>query len=99
MAKLRELAQQYGCIVVFTNQVYDKPNASMPYTPLYMQQVSVGGHSVYHIPDIRIFLRKSSGSKRVARLMDSSELPAMEVVYLINEKGIDNVEEEKKEKE
>ena len=98
LADLRGLAQRYNCVVVFTNQVYDVPDAK-PFTPLYRQQISVGGHSVYHVPDVRIYLRKAKDPKRVARLMDSSELPNISVAFQIDNAGISDIKEEKKEEE
>jgi len=98
LADLRELAQRYNCIVLITNQVYDVPDAK-PFTPMYRLQVGVGGHSVYHVPDVRIYLRKAKDPKRVARIMDSSELANLSVAFQIDEFGISDIEEEDEPKE
>jgi len=98
MADLRQLAQRYDCIVLVTNQVYDKPEAK-PFTPMYRLQIGVGGHTVYHVPDVRIFLRKAKDPKRVARIMDSSELPNLSVAFQIDEYGISDIPEKEETEE
>jgi DNA repair protein RadA len=70
-------------IVCVTNQVSSKPDAFFgdPTRP-------IGGHIVGHTATFRIYLRKSKGPKRIARLIDSPHLPEGEAVFTVNEKGI-----------
>ena len=70
-------------IVCVTNQVAAKPDAFFgdPTRP-------IGGHIVGHTATFRIYLRKSKGPKRIARLIDSPHLPEGEAVFTVNEKGI-----------
>lgn len=70
-------------VVVVTNQVSAKPDAFFgdPTRP-------IGGHIVGHTATFRIYLRKSKGGKRIARLIDSPHLPEGEAVFSITEKGI-----------
>jgi len=70
-------------VVCVTNQVSAKPDAFFgdPTRP-------IGGHIVGHTATFRIYLRKSKGSKRIARLIDSPHLPEGEAVFTISEKGI-----------
>jgi DNA repair protein RadA len=70
-------------IVIVTNQVSAKPDAFFgdPTRP-------IGGHIVGHTATFRIYLRKSKGTKRIARLIDSPHLPEGEAVFTVEQKGI-----------
>jgi len=70
-------------VVCVTNQVSAKPDAFFgdPTRP-------IGGHIVGHTATFRIYLRKSKGPKRIARLIDSPHLPEGEAVFSISEGGI-----------
>ncbi|MBN1280384.1 MAG: DNA repair and recombination protein RadA [Candidatus Thermoplasmatota archaeon] len=70
-------------VVVVTNQVAAKPDAFFgdPTRP-------IGGHIVGHTATFRIYLRKSKGGKRIARLIDSPHLPEGEAVFSVSEVGI-----------
>jgi len=71
--------------VCVTNQVSSKPDAFFgdPTRP-------IGGHIVGHTATFRIYLRKSKGPKRIARLIDSPHLPEGEAVFTVKEEGIRN---------
>ena len=70
-------------VVCVTNQVSSKPDAFFgdPTRP-------IGGHIVGHTATFRIYLRKSKGPKRIARLIDSPHLPEGEAVFTIGQDGI-----------
>ena len=70
-------------VVCVTNQVAAKPDAFFgdPTRP-------IGGHIVGHTATFRVYLRKSKGPKRIARLIDSPHLPEGEAVFSITEKGV-----------
>jgi DNA repair protein RadA len=70
-------------VVCVTNQVSSKPDAFFgdPTRP-------IGGHIVGHTATFRIYLRKSKGPKRIARLIDSPYLPEGEAVFTVSEQGI-----------
>lgn len=70
-------------VVCVTNQVAAKPDAFFgdPTRP-------IGGHIVGHTATFRIYLRKSKGPKRIARLIDSPHLPEGEAVFTVSERGI-----------
>jgi DNA repair protein RadA len=70
-------------VVCVTNQVSSKPDAFFgdPTRP-------IGGHIVGHTATFRIYLRKSKGPKRIARLIDSPYLPEGEAVFTVTEAGI-----------
>ena len=44
----------------------------------------IDGHSA----TFRVYLRKSKGGKRIARLIDSPNLPEAEAVFTVSEEGI-----------
>jgi RecA/RadA recombinase len=96
LRQLKRIAKKENCIVVYTNQVYDEPVAN-PFLPDWASQMPCGGHSVAHVGDYRIFLRKGSGNIRIARLVDNSEIPPAERIFQINEKGIDDLPQEQQE--
>jgi DNA repair protein RadA len=70
-------------VVVVTNQVAAKPDAFFgdPTRP-------IGGHIVGHTATFRLYLRKSKGGKRIARLIDSPHLPEGEAIFSVSEIGI-----------
>jgi DNA repair protein RadA len=70
-------------VICVTNQVAAKPDAFFgdPTRP-------IGGHIVGHTATFRLYLRKSKGPKRIARLIDSPHLPEGEAVFSITEKGV-----------
>lgn len=73
----------FNGVVCVTNQVSSKPDAFFgdPTRP-------IGGHIVGHTATFRVYLRKSKGPKRIARLIDSPHLPEGEAVFTISEKGL-----------
>lgn len=69
--------------IVVTNQVQAKPDAFFgdPTRP-------IGGHIVGHTATFRIYLRKSKGEKRIARLVDSPNLPEGEAIFSVTTEGL-----------
>ena len=62
---LQRIADTYNCVVYITNQVMAKPDV------LFGDPTeAVGGHVLYHAATFRIYLRKSKGDKRIAKLVD-----------------------------
>lgn len=86
--QLTRLAEIYDLSVIITNQVMARPD--MFYGD---PTVAVGGHTLYHVPGIRVQLKKSRGNKRIARIVDAPHLPEGEVVFAITEEGIRDAEE------
>lgn len=83
MHDLQRFADVNNAVVCVTNQVMANPatffgDATKP----------IGGHIVGHTATFRIYLRKSKGNKRIARLIDSPDLPEGEAVLIVNEDGI-----------
>jgi DNA repair protein RadA len=79
--------QQFGdinnAIIAVTNQVAAKPDAFFG-DPTR----AIGGHIVGHKSTFRLYLRKSKGNRRIARLIDSPNLPEGEAVISVSEEGI-----------
>ena len=83
MHDLLNFATLNNAAIVVTNQVAAKPDAFFgdPTRP-------IGGHIVGHASTFRIYLRKGKSGKRVARLVDSPNLPEGEAVFMITEDGV-----------
>lgn len=83
MHDLMRFATENNAAVVVTNQVAAKPDAFFgdPTRP-------IGGHIVGHTATFRIYLRKSKASKRIARLIDSPNMPEGEAIFTVTEDGI-----------
>jgi RecA/RadA recombinase len=85
-------AQRHHAILVYTNQVYDRPVDTQ-----FMradEKLGVrGGRSLEHIGHFRIMLRKARGAIRVARSVDTVGQPLREVPFMLSEKGIEDIPE------
>lgn len=84
--KLGQLAEGYNLAVFVTNQVYDDECVFFgdPTRP-------TGGHIVAHCSQKILYLRKSKGDKRVARLVKSPYLPDGEAMFEITASGIEDI--------
>lgn len=80
---LLKLAEVSNVAVIVTNQVHSQPDMFFgdPTMP-------TGGHILAHVSHTRIYLRKSKGERRIARIVDSPLLPESETVFAITEDGI-----------
>ena len=80
---LKKLADVNNALVLVTNQVHSKPDAMWgdPTKP-------IGGHILAHASTFRLYLRKAKGGRRIARLVDSPNLPDGECVYQVTEEGL-----------
>lgn len=87
--QLLRLAEAYNIAIVVTNQVMMRPDVFFgdPTVP-------IGGHVLAHVPGVRVYLRKSRGNKRIARVVDAPHLPEGEAVFAITDEGIRDVEEQ-----
>jgi len=88
---LKDYARKNKTAIIVTNQVYATPDAS-PFLPLEYREQAVGGHTVYHSIDNRIFIRKAKQGTRIAKLMDSSMHPPGERLFKITEKGVESTQ-------
>ena len=81
--ELLRFADTYNAAVVVTNQVSARPDILFgdPTRP-------IGGNIVAHAARYRIYLRKSKPPKRIARLIDSPNLPEGEAVFSLTTDGI-----------
>ncbi len=81
--ELMRFGDVHNAAIYVTNQVSAKPDAFFgdPTRP-------IGGHIVGHSATFRVYLRKSKGGKRIARLIDSPNLPEAEAVFTVSEEGI-----------
>lgn len=83
MHDLFKLIDSLNAVGLVTNQVMSNPAALFadPTKP-------VGGNIVGHTATFRIYLRKSKGGKRIARLVDSPNLPDGEAAFAVETAGL-----------
>ncbi len=90
MHMLLRIAETYNVAVVATNQIQAIPDTFFG-DPLR----AAGGNVVAHTSTYRVYLRRS-GKNRIARMVDSPYHPEREVMFMLSEKGIEDVEEKEK---
>ncbi|MDT8357667.1 MAG: DNA repair and recombination protein RadA [Methanomicrobiaceae archaeon] len=83
MYDLAKLAEEHNAVVLVTNQVQSNPAVFFgdPTKP-------IGGNIVGHASKFRLYLRKSKGGKRIAKLVDSPNLPEGEAAFIVEESGL-----------
>lgn len=85
---LMKMAEQFNLAVYVTNQVMANP-AMLFGDPT----TAIGGHIVGHASTYRIYIRRGKKGSRVAKLIDSPNLPDNECVFYVGAKGITDEEE------
>jgi len=83
MHDLMKLAETHNLAVYVTNQVMANP-AQLFGDPT----TAIGGNIVGHASTYRIYLRRGKQGSRVAKLIDSPNLPDNECVYFVTEGGL-----------
>ena len=81
--ELLRFGDAYNAAIVVTNQVSSRPDILFgdPTRP-------IGGNIVAHAATYRVYLRKSKPPRRIARLIDSPNLPEGEAVFSLTTEGI-----------
>lgn len=83
MHDLMKLAETHNLAVYVTNQVMANP-AQLFGDPT----TAIGGNIVGHASTYRIYLRRGKQGSRVAKLIDSPNLPDNECVYFVTTEGL-----------
>ncbi|HLC86820.1 MAG TPA: DNA repair and recombination protein RadA [Candidatus Nanoarchaeia archaeon] len=83
MHDLMKIAETHNLAVYVTNQVMSNP-AQMFGDPT----VAIGGNIVGHASTYRMYLRRGKQGSRVAKLIDSPNLPENECVFWVADKGV-----------
>jgi len=80
---LFKIVDEHNAVGLVTNQVLSNPAVFFgdPTKP-------IGGNIVGHTATFRVYLRKSKGGKRIARLVDSPNLPEGEAAFMVEESGL-----------
>ncbi len=80
---LQRLGDVYNIAIYVTNQVMSRPDILFgdPTVP-------IGGHILGHTATYRVYLRKSKGEKRIAKLIDSPCFPEGETVFKVIADGV-----------
>ena len=83
LKELKQLSDVQNALILVTNQVMSNPAA------LWGDATkAIGGHIVGHASTFRLYLRKSKGGRRIARLIDSPNLPEGEAVFTVTAEGL-----------
>jgi len=84
---LMKLAETSNVAIYVTNQVMANPGMMFgdPTTP-------IGGNIVGHASTYRIYLRRGKKGSRVAKLIDSPNLPENETIFFLGLKGVSDEE-------
>jgi DNA repair protein RadA len=80
---LKRFAELFNAVIVVTNQVAAKPDAFFGDATR-----PIGGHILAHASMFRIYLRKGKQNTRIARLIDSPNLPEAEAAITLCKEGI-----------
>lgn len=86
MHTLSKLADMHNIVVYVTNQVMAKPDQFFG-----DPTEAIGGNIVAHNSTFRVYLRRGKKGTRVAKLIDSPNMPDAEAVFEVLEKGIRDV--------
>lgn len=81
--QLQKLADSFNLAIYITNQVMARPDVLFGDAT-----AAIGGHIIGHASTFRIYLRKGKKDSRVAKLIDSPNLPDAECVFYLREGGI-----------
>ncbi len=84
---LLKLGEQHNVAIYVTNQVMADP-AQMFGDPTK----AVGGNIVAHASTYRVYLRRGKKDTRVAKLIDSPNLPDNETVFMVDVQGLKDVD-------
>jgi len=88
MHDLMKLAETYNLVIYVTNQVMTNPAQMFgdPTTP-------IGGNIVGHASTYRMYLRRGKKGSRVAKLVDSPNLPDNETIFWVGNAGVKDDED------
>tara|TARA_B100000315_G_scaffold66502_1_gene60443 strand:+ start:1324 stop:2352 length:1029 start_codon:yes stop_codon:yes gene_type:complete len=86
MRDLAKLAHTHNLCVYVTNQVMARPDMFFG-DPTQ----AIGGHIVGHASTFRIYLRKGKKGSRVAKLVDSPNLPEGEASFYVETSGLKDI--------
>ncbi len=86
MHVLMRLADKYNLAIYVTNQVMSKPDMFFG-----DPTEAIGGHIVAHNSTFRVYLRRGKKNTRVAKMVDSPNLPESEAAFSITENGLKDV--------
>jgi len=88
LSNLLRFARVFNLVVLVTNQVTANPSGwGNPEKPAL-------GNIMAHAGTHRIWLRKGRGLMRIAKMLDSPNLPETESRFFLTEKGVEGIEEE-----
>lgn len=87
MHALMKIASVHNIAVYVTNQVMSRPDVFFG-----DPTEAIGGNVVFHNSSFRIYLRRGKKGTRVAKLVDSPNLPENEAIFKVTEHGVQDLE-------
>ena len=87
---LQNMAEEYGCAVVVTNQVVANVDGGMYAAD---SKKPIGGHIMAHASTTRLSFRKGKGEQRIVKVYDSPCLAEAEATFGIYKDGVCDVRE------
>jgi meiotic recombination protein DMC1 len=91
MSKLHKMAEEWNIVIIITNQVMADPAAAMSFAA--NPPKPIGGHILAHFSQLRLALRKGKAEQRIMKIYDSPNLPELDCVFEICDKGIQDAKE------
>ena len=85
LRRLSRMADEFGVAVVVTNQVVASVDGALSFGP---QTKPIGGNIMAHASTTRIALRKGRSEQRIAKIVDSPNLPEADATFAITEAGV-----------
>ncbi|MBN2368602.1 DNA repair and recombination protein RadA [Candidatus Woesearchaeota archaeon] len=86
MHELLKVADSNNVLVYVTNQVMARPDVFFG-----DPTAAIGGHVVAHASTFRVYLRKGKKGSRVAKLIDSPNLPDGETAFIVETGGLRDI--------
>jgi len=86
MHSLMKVADKHNLAIYVTNQVMSKPDQFFG-----DPTEAIGGHIVAHNSTYRLYLRRGKKGTRVAKMVDSPNMPEAEAIFEVTEGGLQDV--------
>lgn len=88
LAKMRKVAEEFNCAIMYTNQVMSDPSGGAMFVS--DPKKPIGGHVVAHASTYRLYIRKGKAEQRILKLVQAPGLPEAEASFAIGSTGIED---------
>ena len=107
LARVQKISEEYNVAVFITNQMTADPGLLSHFLKLFKAKSPlsgagmsfgpvvkpIGGNILAHASTNRLYLKKGKGDTRIAKLVDSPDMPEAEAVFAITTGGISDAKE------